>query len=187
MNRSLRNLRGSRGRRSLLVLSLVLLPVLASCDFDGCNDDYNPTDPKSCSYDREVVEMAEARNASVGAGQSSGRIDGEVFLFISPPEVAPDEPPTMTMYNAGDTQITFGHSYRLTKIGSDQARDLAKRCVFTRELLVVAPGEESEPQEIHSCSVNLRTGTYEVDRDVTFQPGPEEEVVTVGALFKVAP
>ena len=133
--------------------------------------------------------MAEVRNASAGAALSSDRIEGEAFLFVSPPEVASGDSPTMTVFNAGETQVAFGQTYRLLRIGSEAPRDLAKRCVFTQELLVLAPGDESEPQEIHSCSGNLRTGTYEISKDLTFQPGPEEkeEEGAVGAVFEVAP
>lgn len=162
-----------------------LLAGATSCTDQSCNDNYDPTDAQSCSYNPELAGYVEDRDAN--AGQAAVPEDlggGYVYLLVSPGEISPEETPTITLVNASEGDVAYGRPFDLR---SGDGRPVNLSCIFTLEGLYLSPGSESDAQRLDAClDTPLRPGLYEVSKDiqVNFEAGQGKELA-VTATFTV--
>ena len=128
-------------------------------------------------------------------GETSARFEGErakVRLMIRPALVREGERPSMTLLNAGKTDLSFGLHFKLEMrtpagwhwVNEDQAFDLP--------LLHLSPGERTDGEEVAVYvdtpePLPLAPGVYRVSRTVDTDASDEEAPsLDVAARFEVA-
>lgn len=151
-----------------MAFALTLGAFASGCS-RSCNDDYNPADPDSCSYNPVYAGLVRERGANVAeTSVRTGSSTSTIYLIVDPPDVERGSPVTMSVLNTSGVDVRVGPGVRLEWLG--QRRRLASRCVL--ENTITAPaGEESEVFEMVPCAADdgkaLPLGDYNFDLDVT--------------------
>lgn len=185
--RTLPRKRDISGMRQALRVFIVILFIAGatSCTTQGCNDNYDPTDPDSCSYNPELTGYVEDRNAGGGLLPVPEDLGGGyVYLLVTPAEVPRGQTPRIALINASDVDVGYGQPFELVR---GDGSEVKLSCLFTSELLHLPPEAESDAQRLDACLKKaLPPDSYEISKGIQLDAGAERgKELTVTASFTV--
>ncbi|HYY34416.1 MAG TPA: immunoglobulin-like domain-containing protein [Gaiellaceae bacterium] len=129
--------------------------------------------------------------ASDVATATSGGRTVRVELRLEPSVVQSGESPRATLTNTGKVDLAYGVPFKLERKTESGWRWVNRRQAFILPLLLLHPGEASDPQPIElygdeSAPVKLEPGLYRVTKDAGPQDSyPAGPTLVVRAEFRV--
>lgn len=177
-------------RRMLSLMVVVVFVSTSACSgaSGGCNDDYNPADHDSCSYNPVYAGLVRERGANVGENwvrTDSG--SSGLYLIVDPPEVKRGSPVKMSVLNTFDVDLELGPSFRVEGYGRLN-NGIVRNCSLGASMMAPA-GEESEVFDMMGCRGDagepFPAGRYIVNLGVTADG--DEVPGGLGAGFRIAP
>ena len=151
--------------------AMIALTPMVACG-DGCNDDYNPTNRDSCSYNPELVGLVESRDALVGeVGVPEEIGEGNVYLLVTPQRPGRGDDLEATLVNFSNVAVGYDDGYELLDY---RRHPKATECPAHDRELVLEPDQESAPQEVVPCeSGTFRPGDYDLSKEIVLDPEGE--------------